>query len=107
MGQGGSRNGKHGVTVPNRMSVSSSFSPYPSRTLMQPVFALQQTLLRRAHECGLTIPVTKPEARPNTEVGFELYDAKSFPAATSPLVLDGWNDLLAGYPGKLPQLRGG
>lgn len=91
------------MTVPNRMSVSSSFSPCPARTLTQPVLELRQTLARRARKCGLVIPAKKPDARPNTEVMFELYDAKSFPAASSPLAVNVWNELLDGYSGALPQ----
>lgn len=43
-----------------------------------------------------------PGAQPNTEVKFLLYDVESIPAIPSPLMLKSWQELLAGYPGRLP-----
>jgi hypothetical protein len=66
-----------------------------------PVGNLSAMLRRAAREVGLVLPSRLPSARPNTTIGFCLYDATSAPAAPSPLTLGAWEQLLEGYPGAL------
>lgn len=69
--------------------------------LMPLVPTVRQEFRRRATEIGLMPLSTPPSAQPNTRAGFDVYNAKSFPATVSPLVLDAWRDLLCDYPGEL------
>lgn len=69
--------------------------------LMPLVPTVRQEFRRRALEVGLIPLSAPPPAQPNTRAGFDVYNAKSSPATVSPLVLEGWRDLLSDYPGEL------
>lgn len=89
--------------VPVRRPVATSISLYHSRAPALPVTTIRQELWEAAVKCRLQPPLEPPGRQPNTEVRFELYDAKSFPATASPLNASVWEALLRGCPGDLSQ----
>jgi hypothetical protein len=86
--------------VTNR-TVSHSVSLIHKSSLTPPVETIYQDLITQARNIGLTVPILPPGPRPNTEIRFTLFDAKSLPAAESPLRKEVWYRLMKDYPGTL------